>query len=53
VLAAFTCQTADILINAGVKGIINLSPVHLESKGIYVENLNIITAIQKAGYFMK
>lgn len=50
---AFTCQTADRLINAGVKGIINLSPVHLESKAIYVENLNIITAIEKASYFMK
>jgi redox-sensing transcriptional repressor len=50
---AYTRQTADILIKAGVRGIINLSPVHLETDRIYVENLNMITAIEKAAFFMK
>ncbi|MDD4374926.1 MAG: winged-helix domain-containing protein [Bacteroidales bacterium] len=50
---AYTHQTVEILIKAGVRGIINLSPVHIDTDRVYVENLNMITAIEKAAFFMK
>jgi NADH/NAD ratio-sensing transcriptional regulator Rex len=50
---AYTRQTADILVKAGVTGIINLSPVQLNINSVYIENLNMITAIEKAAFFMK
>ena len=49
----YTLQTAQILHQAGIKGIINLSSVNISIPGIYVENLNMITAIEKATFFMK
>lgn len=49
----YTQQTAQILVKAGVKGIINLSRVGLQIPGIFVENINIVTAVEKAAFFMK
>jgi len=47
-------QIAEIAINAGVKGIINFSPVRLNvPPHIYLNEINQITLIEKAVYFIK
>jgi redox-sensing transcriptional repressor len=50
---AFTRQTADIIVQSGVRGIVNMSSVKLDIPGVYIENINIITSIEKATFFMK
>ncbi|MBZ0243024.1 MAG: hypothetical protein K8F24_07415, partial [Bacteroidales bacterium] len=49
----FALQAAEIVVKAGVRGILNLSPVKLNIQGVYIDNMNIITAIEKAAFFMK
>jgi redox-sensing transcriptional repressor len=45
---------ADILIQAGIKGIVNFAPVHLKvPKNVYLENIDITMAIEKTAYFAK
>ncbi len=45
---------ADILIEAGVKGILNYAPIILNVPiGIYVENRDMISALEKVFYFAK
>jgi redox-sensing transcriptional repressor len=51
--AAYAWKAAEIAVKAGVHGIVNLSPVKLDMPGIYIENINIITTIEKAAFFMK
>lgn len=51
--AAYAWNAAEIAVKAGVHGIVNLSPVKLDMPGIYIENINIITTIEKAAFFMK
>lgn len=49
----YTLQTAQILQQAGVRGIINLSNINIDLPGMYIENINLITAVEKATFFMK
>lgn len=45
---------ADELIEAGVKGILNYAPIILSvPEGIYVENRDMITTLEKVSYFAK
>jgi len=45
---------ADELIEAGVKGILNYAPIILTlPDGIYVENRDMITTLEKVSYFAK
>ncbi len=45
---------ADILVEGGVKGIVNFAPVKLNvPKHVYVEELDITTTIEKTAYFAK
>lgn len=47
-------NVADILIDAGVKGILNYAPIILNvPDGIYVENRDMITTLEKVSYFAK
>lgn len=50
---AYARKTAEIVVKAGARGIVNLSPVKLDTPGIYIENINIITRIEKAAFYMK
>lgn len=50
----FVEQIAEIAINAGIKGIINFSPVRLNvPPHIYLDEINQITLIEKAVYYIK
>lgn len=45
---------ADDLVDAGVKGILNYAPIILNvPEGIYVENRDMITTLEKVFYFAK
>ena len=45
---------ADTLIEAGIKGILNYAPIILNvPSGIYVENRDMITTLEKVSYFAK
>ena len=47
-------NVADTLIDAGIKGILNYAPIILNvPAGIYVENRDMITALEKVSYFAK
>ncbi len=47
-------QIADTLVDAGVKGILNYAPIILSvPEGIYVENRDMITTLEKVSYFAK
>ena len=47
-------NVADELIEAGVKGILNYAPIILSvPESIYVENRDMITALEKVSYFAK
>lgn len=47
-------NVADTLIEAGVKGILNYAPIILNvPDGIYVENRDMITTLEKVFYFAK
>ncbi|MBN2281938.1 MAG: redox-sensing transcriptional repressor Rex [Candidatus Marinimicrobia bacterium] len=47
-------SVADELIEAGVKGILNYAPITLTvPHGIYVENRDMITTLEKVSYFAK
>lgn len=48
----FTEQIAEILVKAGIKAIINYSPKRLFlPPNIYLEEVNLITKLEKAIYF--
>ncbi|MCK9452708.1 MAG: hypothetical protein M0Q90_13525 [Bacteroidales bacterium] len=49
----FARRAAEIIVKAGVRGILNLSPVKLNIPSVYIDNINIITTIEKAAFFMK
>jgi redox-sensing transcriptional repressor len=47
-------KVADVLIDAGVKGILNYAPIILNvPEGVYVENRDMITTLEKVFYFAK
>jgi len=45
---------SELLINAGIKGIVNIAPVPIkDTPGVYVENLDLTTYFEKTAYFAK
>ena len=47
-------QIAERLTNAGIKGILNYTPTNLHlSDGIYIENRDMIMAVEKVAYFSR
>jgi redox-sensing transcriptional repressor len=45
---------ANILIESGVKGILNFTSVHLDvPKEVYLKNYDIITSLEEIGFFIK
>ncbi len=54
VSAEYAEQISEILINSGIKGIINFSPVKLDAPPhIYVEQINQVTILEKAIFNIK
>lgn len=47
-------QTADRLVETGIKGIVNFTPAPIRvPEDVYVENMHITMTIQKAAYFSR
>ena len=47
-------QTADVLIGAGVKGIVNFAPLPVKAPPVvYVENIDITKTLEKAAFFTR
>lgn len=45
---------ADILVNAGIRGILNFAPLHLNlPQSVFVENVDMAMALQKVAYFAR
>ena len=45
-------EIADILVKAGIKGIVNFAPVSIKvGKGVFVEQIDITLSIEKVAYF--
>lgn len=46
-------QVADILLSAGIKGILNFAPIRLkEHEGCMIENINLVTELENIIYFV-
>lgn len=46
-------ENTELLINAGIKGILNFTSVHLDvPKGIYLKDYDIITSLEEIGFFI-
>ena len=52
--AAAAQEMADLLVGAGVRGLLNLAPrpLHMRS-GVYVESVDVTTALEKVAYFAR
>ena len=47
-------EITDILVGAGIKGILNFTSVHLDvPQGVYLKNYDIITSLEEIGFFIK
>ncbi len=46
-------RTANILADAGIRGIINYTPTILNVEGVFLEQYDMITSLEKAAYFTK
>lgn len=45
--------TADLLLRAGIRGILNFTSVHLDvPQGIYLKDYDIITSLEEIGFFI-
>ena len=54
VSAAAAQETADALVKAGVRGILNFAPAQLKvPEGIFLEQIDIPLSIEKAAYFAR
>ncbi len=45
--------TANLLVEAGVRGIINYTPTSLNIEGAYLEEYDMISSLEKVAYFSK
>ncbi len=49
----FAKQVASILIDSGIKGILNFTSVHVDvPPGIYIKDYDIITSLEEIGFFV-
>jgi redox-sensing transcriptional repressor len=47
-------STAELLLTAGIKGILNFTSVHLDvPTDIYMKDYDIITTLEEIGFFIK
>ena len=46
-------KTSQLMINAGIIGIINYTPVSLKVEGAFLEQYDVITSLEKVAYFAK
>ena len=47
-------EIAPLLVNSGVKGILNFTSVHLDvPQGVYCKDYDIITSLEEIGFFIK
>ena len=47
-------KTADLLVAAGVRGLLNFAPARLSvPEGVFVEDIDVTLAVEKVGYFAK
>ena len=47
-------ELTKILVDSGIKGILNFTSIHLDvPKGIYLKNYDIITSLEEIGFFIK
>lgn len=47
-------ELTNILVDSGIKGILNFTSVHLDvPSGIYLKNYDIITSLEEIGFFIK
>jgi redox-sensing transcriptional repressor len=47
-------DVATLLINSGIKGILNLTSVHIDvPSDVYLKDSNIITSLEEIGFFIK
>jgi redox-sensing transcriptional repressor len=47
-------RTAELLVAAGVRGILNFAPVRLRvPESVFVEDIDVTLAVEKVGYFAK
>lgn len=50
--AQYAQDVADMIYEAGIKGILNFAPVPLKlEKGVYTDRIDITTALEKIAYF--
>ena len=49
----FATEMAQKLVKAGVKGIMNYSPVSINVEGAYLEQYDMITSLEKVAFFAK
>ena len=49
----YALETAQKLVKAGVKGIVNYTPVSLHVEGAYLEQYDMVTSLEKVAYFAK
>ena len=47
-------EVADVLVQAGVKGILNFAPTRLRTPGdVYVENMDVTMSLERVAYFAR
>ncbi len=47
-------QVSEILLSAGIRGILNFAPIRLkEREGCVIENINLVTELENIIYFVK
>jgi redox-sensing transcriptional repressor len=52
--AASAQKVADLLVKAGVNGLVNLAPARLRvPRSVFVEDMDVTLAIEKVAYFSK
>jgi len=52
--AKFAQEVTDILVQAGIKGILNFTPVPLKvPDNLYVEDIDMTTSLEKVAYFAR
>ena len=52
--ADFATQTAEALVKAGIKGILNYTPKPVNvPKEVYLEEYDMITSLEKVAFYVK
>lgn len=50
---SISIEMANNMKDAGIRGIINYTPVSINVKGVFVEQYDVITSLEKVAYFTK